>query len=523
MFRAVGTAAVLLLAAAALCSVIFRGEAEALRSALVDTADAYSSHRWFFVVFAAVCTLLCGFGVPRMWIAASAVVLLDPWPAFAASMFASVAGASVTYFLAKIGSLEKQAVSGGRTRDMFWRLGRVRGIPAVILVRQLPVPGVFSSVYMSVTGTGFRDFAIGSAVGFLPSTVLIVFAGELALRGSGTADIVSAVAMSAVSAAVIIFLKNKAGAEGWPEGAEGRGRRSLLQKKRMCARFPAEKVNEGPAAPNERTPEMPKPIAVQLYSLREYSKTRDDFINVIKRVADIGYKAVEPAGFHDIPCREFRRIIDDLGLEMYSSHSPWAHSPDDCSKIIDDLGELRLDKCVCGYSAAEFKDMDSIKRTAENTNLMLEKFKAAGITLFQHNHAFEFERIDGRLKYEIYAELCPEVKFEIDSFWSTNIGVENAVDMMRLFSDRMILIHIKDGALHQKDAEQKYVNGILDRKISLLPLGQGELPIRELVLELPEQVSSIVVELDYCEVEMWKAIEESYRFMVSHGYASGNK
>lgn len=268
---------------------------------------------------------------------------------------------------------------------------------------------------------------------------------------------------------------------------------------------------------------MAKPIAVQLYSLREFSKTKEDFINVVKRVADIGYKAVEPAGFYGLTCKEFKTLLDDLGLKMYSSHTPWARNVDDCSKIIDDLGELGLTNCVCGYAAADFQDMDAIKRTAENTNKIEEVLSKAGITLFQHNHAFEFERIDGKLKYEIYAELCPNVKFEIDSFWTTNLGTEDPVEMLKKFSDRTILFHLKDGTLKQKEAEQKYVNGILDRKIQLFPLGQGEMPIADLIPVIPEQVSSIVVELDYCEVEMWKAIEESYKYMVGNGFAEGNK
>ena len=42
-----------------------------------------------------------------------------------------------------------------------------------------------------------------------------------------------------------------------------------------------------------------KPIGLQLYSLREFAKTKEDFANVVRRVADIGYKVVEPAGLHD--------------------------------------------------------------------------------------------------------------------------------------------------------------------------------------------------------------------------------
>lgn len=266
---------------------------------------------------------------------------------------------------------------------------------------------------------------------------------------------------------------------------------------------------------------MVRPLAVQLYSLREFAQK--DFVGVLKRVAGIGYQAVEPAGFWKLRPAEFKKIIADLGLEMYSSHSPWARSVTGANETIDTLGLLGLDKVVCGYGAADFKDLDAIKRAADNTNAMRAAFAKAGITLFQHNHAFEFERLDGRLKYQIYAELCPDVKFQIDSFWSTNFGAEDAVEMLKLFAGRTILHHIKDGPLRQKEAGQNYVNGILDRKIDLLPLGQGELPIKELVAALPEAVGSIVVELDYCKVEMWRAIEESYEFMISNGFAVGNK
>ena len=41
-----------------------------------------------------------------------------------------------------------------------------------------------------------------------------------------------------------------------------------------------------------------KPISVQLYSLREESKT--DFPGVLKFVAQAGYKGVEPAGLYGL-------------------------------------------------------------------------------------------------------------------------------------------------------------------------------------------------------------------------------
>ncbi len=270
---------------------------------------------------------------------------------------------------------------------------------------------------------------------------------------------------------------------------------------------------------------MIKPLAVQLYSLREYSKTKKDFINVVKRVADIGYAAVEPAGFHDILPTEFKKIVDDLGLKMYSSHSPWARKPEDASELIETVGVLGLDNCVCGYGPDDFKDIDAIKATAENTNKIIEKLRPAGITLYQHNHYWEFERIDGKLKYEIYRELCPTVKYQIDCFWSTNSGTENAVDMLKMFTNDTISLHFKDGICRQQASIDGEKAGILDMKIDLLPLGTGDLPIKELVKIAPDRVKAIIVELDYVAegLDMWESIEKSYQFMTSSGLGKGNK
>ena len=252
---------------------------------------------------------------------------------------------------------------------------------------------------------------------------------------------------------------------------------------------------------------MPKPIAVQLYSIRESIK-ENGFPGPLKRIADIGYKAVEPAGFFNVRPGELRKMVEDLGMTICSSHSPWA-KPENLSECMDFACLLGLDTIVCGYGPDAFKTLDDFKATTEKTSKMAEVAARNGFTLFQHNHYWEFERIDGRLKYDIYRELCPAVKYEIDCFWSTNKGQEDAVAMLREFAKDTILLHMKDG--------------LLDMKIDLMPLGTGDLPIPALVAEAPAAVKAVVVELDYCSEEMFGALEKSYRYMVGNGICEGNR
>lgn len=264
-----------------------------------------------------------------------------------------------------------------------------------------------------------------------------------------------------------------------------------------------------------------KPISVQLFSLRQ--ECAKDFTGVLKRLANIGYKCVEPAGFWNLRPREFKKIVNDLGMEIVSSHSPWSRgfgNTGECMEIADILG---LKKIVCGYRPDDFQDMDAIKRTAETTNAAMEVFSRNGFTLFQHNHDFEFQRLDGRFKYDIYRELCPGVKFQLDCFWSTNLGTEDPVAILKDFAKDVISLHIKDGVCKQNVSGNDMVNGILERKVDLLPLGEGTLPIPELIAAAPEQVESIVVELDYVNGDMFEAIEKSYHYLVDNGLAAGNR
>ena len=267
---------------------------------------------------------------------------------------------------------------------------------------------------------------------------------------------------------------------------------------------------------------MALPISVQLYSVRDYCAK--DFVAVLKKIADIGYKGVEPAGFWNIRPSELKKIVEDLGMKIYSSHSPWAN-PGNLGESMDLAANLGLDTIVCGYGPDDFKDLDTIKKTAEQTRAMQEYLARNGFTLFQHNHYWEFERIDGRIKYEIYRELNPNTKYEIDCFWSTNKGQECAVEMLKKFLDNTILLHMKDGVCRQQAKNDGMKNGLLDMKIDLLPLGTGDLPIKDLIAASAAQpaIKTVIVELDYCEVEMYEALTRSYRFMTENGLAEGNK
>lgn len=251
-----------------------------------------------------------------------------------------------------------------------------------------------------------------------------------------------------------------------------------------------------------------KPVSVQLYSLREASA--QDFPGVLKRVAAMGYKGVEPAGFYGLTAREVRQRVNDLGMVVSSSHTPWATGAS-VQEIVDAAGALGTTLMVGGFGPAEFADEAAIGRTAAQVTAAREALAKAGVTLLLHNHWWEYERLpDGRLKIEVFAERCPAVGFELDIYWAANFGANRAADMVARFAPRCPLLHVKDG--------------LFEREGKMLAVGRGRNDIAGAIRAAdPAVLQWLVVEADAYEGDMFECIGDSYTFLTRQGLAQGNK
>lgn len=248
------------------------------------------------------------------------------------------------------------------------------------------------------------------------------------------------------------------------------------------------------------------PISVQLYSLREESAR--DFDAVLERLAAIGYKGVEPFHLFGKTPQAFRAQIEDLGMVVSSSHHPWANRAS-LGEVVDTVGALGLNRAIGGFEPGDFADMDAVQRTAETVNGLVDALAPHGIDLCLHNHWWEFQEIDGRLGYHHLVERCPEVLFEVDTYWAANFGAVDAVAEVARVKERAPLLHIKDGALEKEGTH--------------VAVGDGKMDIAAVVEAAnPNVLEWLIVELDACATDMMTAVEKSYAFLTANRLAAGN-
>jgi sugar phosphate isomerase/epimerase len=248
-----------------------------------------------------------------------------------------------------------------------------------------------------------------------------------------------------------------------------------------------------------------KPVAVQLYSLRERSKK--DFVGAIRTVAEMGYLGVEPAGLFGMKPQEFRRLVEDLGMVVSSNHQPWPNR-ENLNEVKDTAFALGSELVICGFKPEDFEDEKSIRETADTIKYISEELENDGLSLALHNHYWEFEELDGRLKYDILLDQCPGLLCEMDVYWAANFGSVDPVEQVSKNRSRTVLLHLKDGPMKKGEP--------------LMPLGAGKMDIPAVIeASDPDTLRWIIVELDNCEGEMEEALRESFNYLTGNEIAQG--
>ena len=185
-------------------------------------------------------------------------------------------------------------------------------------------------------------------------------------------------------------------------------------------------------------------VGVQLYTVRDLMK--DDFEGTIAKVAQIGYKEVEFAGYFGRTADQVKAVLDKNGLKAPSTHVQYDELDDKFPSVVEFSKKIGLDYIICPWIPEDLrKSPDIWKQAAEKFNKAGEQSKKAGMQFGYHNHWFEFLPTNGKLPYDELLRLCDAnlVKMEMDLCWISTTG-KDPVQYFEKYPGRFPLVHVKD-------------------------------------------------------------------------------
>jgi len=243
-------------------------------------------------------------------------------------------------------------------------------------------------------------------------------------------------------------------------------------------------------------------IGLQLYTLRDYLTTKEDFTETLRKVSEIGYKNIELVKQNDLSAKEVREIADMYGIRIISSHTSLNILQSDLDSYIEDSHIWGAEFVGIGIMPAEYRENKSTYIEFINKiNIISDKLKANGLTLVYHNHAFEFEKKEDELGIELLYKLTKNVGLEIDFYW-VQAGGASPCEWAQKLCDKNEIVHFKD--MRVSGSEQLTA-----------PVGGGNINWKNVKKSLETCCTNwIIVEQDRCYGENpFDCIKESFDYL----------
>lgn len=206
-----------------------------------------------------------------------------------------------------------------------------------------------------------------------------------------------------------------------------------------------------------------KEFSVQQYTFRPLANEMGLF-PMLEKLRKMGYTGVELCYFGGFDVlsmepEELGRRMQDLGMSLVGNHFTKSMFSGDYGQAFDYIaragGKYAIYNLWKGY-----KTVDDVSEAAEFLNTLGDLAEKSGITLSYHNHAAEFEQINGRLIIDLLAEHLDKcVCFETDVFFARQ-HIDDVLSYVKQNANRIRLVHLKQ--MNSSGENVDLPNGIID-------------------------------------------------------------
>ncbi len=253
-----------------------------------------------------------------------------------------------------------------------------------------------------------------------------------------------------------------------------------------------------------------KTQGVQLYTVR--SEMNKDVAGTLQKVAAIGYKEVELAGysegkFYGKTPAEFKKLLDDNGLRAVSGHVSTTVLKNSLDEMIEASVAIGQKFIVCPFTAPqERKNLDDFKILVELFSKTGEACKKSGAQFAYHNHAFEFDLVEGQMLFDYLLQNIPNdlMTMEMDIFWTVKAG-QDPIAYFEKYPDRFALWHVKD---MDKTEKKEFTE-----------VGQGSIDFKKIFQNAGKAgMKHFFVEQDVCKRSPLESIKMSFNYLKKMKY-----
>jgi sugar phosphate isomerase/epimerase len=175
-------------------------------------------------------------------------------------------------------------------------------------------------------------------------------------------------------------------------------------------------------------------------------ESEKDFPGTVKKIAQMGYEGVEFAGYYKMGAKDLRKMLDDLGMKCFGTHTGInTLEGEEFQKTVDfnlAIGNKYL--IVPGLPDNMRDSKESWIKTAQLFNALAKKLAPFGLRVGYHNHHTEFIPLDGEKPWDIFFRNTDKsVVMQIDT-GNAMMGGEDPIALLKPYPGRTATVHMKE-------------------------------------------------------------------------------
>lgn len=270
--------------------------------------------------------------------------------------------------------------------------------------------------------------------------------------------------------------------------------------------------------------EEPNKLGVQLYVFREL--LAKDFDGTLAKIAEIGIRNVEFAGFYGRSAKQIRSSLANAGLKASGAHCVLASMPgEEVSRTIDFCHEVGMPYMIAavpsikprgaagsGKSGNPFEhiDLEDWRWSAERFNVIGALVRDAGMRFAYHNHNIEAQKYGDVVAFDEMLRLTdPKVvgmEFDTGNFIA---GGGDPYPYLEKYPHRFELAHVKEWV-------SPFAPSVTTHFPPYAPFGQGKTDWKKMIGALNKAgVKEIFIEQDgTASGDEVGAVKQAYDFLL---------
>ena len=258
-------------------------------------------------------------------------------------------------------------------------------------------------------------------------------------------------------------------------------------------------------------------LAVQMFTIRDFTRTAADLASSLRQVAAIGYPTVQISAVGamngdppDVSAVEARKMLDDNELTCIATHRPWPALLNGIDEEIAFHKALGCDYAAIGGIPGDYeRTPDGYRRWLDDARGVIASLKAEGIRFGHHNHSSEFfrpERGGPTLEDILIDEGGSDLMMELDLYWIAHAGL-NCERIVERCAGRVPVIHLKDKKMLPEGNDS-----------TMAAVGEGTMDWEHIIPTCEKAgVDWYAIEQDTCQRDPFDCLQSSYNYLSTMG------